>query len=366
MMEHNELTLSEAAAATGMAKRQVREMVRQGRLPASRRDGAWYVLRADLDALRGRPAAALSSNADLRPALNTQPAEPRPETPALIEMLREKDAMIARLQDERVHQARELGYLHAQLAERDLRLRLLEGSAIEQPARPRLPVGGVRTVAETSAAAIAGEEPVPAIHQGLRLSDEPDLSPDPRTQSGKTEATIPDWTALPDDAPDLPGTGEQPAGAVPLGTPGPNAREEPDTAPAPTPGTPVEPVSDISPAGAVPADTDPVFEPAPGAGANSEADPASDTDLAGEASTDKQPMPDTNSAAAMEVKTQPLSDTDPALARDNNDTPPVSQATPSEPEARDLAAAASRRIADFSQQARTRLDGWRRLFRRQG
>lgn len=366
MMEHNELTLSEAAATTGIAKRQVREMVRQGRLPASRRDGAWYVLRADLDVLRDRPATAPSTNAALRPALNTQPAEARPETPVLIEMLREKDALIAHLQDERVHQARELGYLHAQLAERDLRLRLLEGSAIEQPARPSLSEGDVGTMAETSAAASAGEEPVPAIHQVPQLSDEPDISPDPRAQSGTTEAVTLDWTPLPDGASDLPAMDEQPAGAMPLGTPGPNARVEPDTSPAPTPGTNSKPVSDISPAGAVPADTEPVLVPAQGAGTNSKADRGSDTDLAGEASTEKQPMPDTNSGVAREAETQTLSDADPALARDNDDIPPVSQPTPPESEAHDLAAAASRRIADFSQHARTRLDGWRRLLRRQG
>jgi hypothetical protein len=57
----------------------------------------------------------------------------------ILEMLREKDEQIARLQEDRVRLSGQVGYLQAQVQERDARLRLVEAAAIESGARRLLP-----------------------------------------------------------------------------------------------------------------------------------------------------------------------------------------------------------------------------------
>ncbi|MGH2344500.1 MAG: helix-turn-helix domain-containing protein, partial [Chloroflexota bacterium] len=50
------LTLDEAAASSGYRKRDLRSLLRDGRLPAVRADGHWRIATADLALLPVRPS----------------------------------------------------------------------------------------------------------------------------------------------------------------------------------------------------------------------------------------------------------------------------------------------------------------------
>jgi hypothetical protein len=181
MFEDEYLTLGRAEAEYKLPKRELRRLVRTGRLPAIRKDGRWHIHRSDLtpfevragkspeQALRrdaGTPTPALPGTARWSPA-STADVEGRPEMLALIELLKQRDDRLAELQDERVRLASQVGYLQAQLAERDARLRLLEAGAIE----PSLAEGRLHAEA-------GGEQPA---------SVEPSLDPEPRP-AGANEA----------------------------------------------------------------------------------------------------------------------------------------------------------------------------------
>jgi len=73
------LTIEQAAAASGFGKKALRAMVRDGSLPAVRREGCWHVAAADLLRLGGaRPAGVVGRAA--RPTLPPSPAaDPHPE-----------------------------------------------------------------------------------------------------------------------------------------------------------------------------------------------------------------------------------------------------------------------------------------------
>ena len=172
-------------------------MVRDGSLPAVRRDGCWHVAAADLLSLSGtrstrgaisitkprpsveRPAEPCSPSVDVllpspaavqgpakrqdreaaggvgagtataaRPILQVKgagklvpgaaqpPADaPRPELIAVLDMLAQRDAQIAALQDERARLYAQLGLLQGVLAERDGRLRPLKAQRVAKPYR---------------------------------------------------------------------------------------------------------------------------------------------------------------------------------------------------------------------------------------
>ena len=209
------LTIEQAATASGFGKKALRAMVRDGSLPAVRREGCWHVAAADLINLggpsavrtvtpaarssplpspvvaseagigeipaavplepegatppRGRVAApiaardgaaggravASASGAGARegkgepagvaglPAaslaaateITSGVAVPRAELLAVLEMLGQRDAQIAALQDERARLYAQLGLLQGVLAEREGRLRPARARQVEEPRR---------------------------------------------------------------------------------------------------------------------------------------------------------------------------------------------------------------------------------------
>ena len=64
-----ELSLAEAAVQLGKTPRQVRYLIKQGRLRATKRAGAWLVDSADLTRSDAQVEAALSKQAQLRAAV---------------------------------------------------------------------------------------------------------------------------------------------------------------------------------------------------------------------------------------------------------------------------------------------------------
>lgn len=70
------LTIEQAAAASGFGKKALRTMVRDGSLPAVRRDGCWHVAAADLLSLSGTRSTRAAVSAT-KPRLSAErPAEP--------------------------------------------------------------------------------------------------------------------------------------------------------------------------------------------------------------------------------------------------------------------------------------------------
>lgn len=130
MGEKQWLSLDRAAAASGIERRALRELLRSGRLPAVRRKGRWRVARRDL-----APLAALTSLERLAgaSALGTAPSAERDGSPSLATVLAERDAAIRRLEEDRLQMARLIGFLQAQVHERDARLALFEASAAAHP-----------------------------------------------------------------------------------------------------------------------------------------------------------------------------------------------------------------------------------------
>ena len=136
MHEDDLLTLDQAAELSGLGKATLREMVRIGRLPAVRREGRWSIARADLAWLplvapRGGSAKARKEAPEPDQSASA-PAGPqlRSEVLAMIDVLRERDAQIAGLQDERMRLAGQVGFLQGQLGEREERVRMLEAALL--------------------------------------------------------------------------------------------------------------------------------------------------------------------------------------------------------------------------------------------
>ena len=128
MWEDDLLTLEQAAQLTGRAKRALRELAQSGRLPAVRRKGQWLFARADLRAVGYGHSADEARNGQAAPMPPV-----REEMMALLELLRQRDAQIGALQDERMRLAGQVGFLQGQLLEREQRLSLLQAAGINQP-----------------------------------------------------------------------------------------------------------------------------------------------------------------------------------------------------------------------------------------
>ncbi len=142
------LTLEEAAIRSGYRKRELRALVREGRLPAVRSGKRWQVATADLAILPSR----IVSPTDPAPP---DPAPPEPEALstveapaeknadpviALIELLRERDQRLAELLEERSLLTGQVGFLLGQLSEREERIQWLERTALTQATGPAVSV----------------------------------------------------------------------------------------------------------------------------------------------------------------------------------------------------------------------------------
>jgi excisionase family DNA binding protein len=142
------LSLEEAAERSGYRKRELRALVREGRLPAVRSGKRWQVAPVDLAALPTRNGAAPEP-------LPTGPAAAEPETlptievptekaadplMALIELLRERDQKLGELLEERSQLTGQVGFLLGQLSEREERIHQLERAALTAPAGPSVSV----------------------------------------------------------------------------------------------------------------------------------------------------------------------------------------------------------------------------------
>jgi excisionase family DNA binding protein len=142
------LSLEEAAERTGYRKRELRALVREGRLPAVRSGKRWQVAPADLAALPTRRSPATEP-------VPTEPPTPEPETlpavevpaektadplMALIELLRERDQKLGELLEERSQLTGQVGFLLGQLSEREERIHQLERAALTAAAGPSVSV----------------------------------------------------------------------------------------------------------------------------------------------------------------------------------------------------------------------------------
>ena|SRR5271165_1363246 len=105
MYDKRLLSLGQAAAETGYARHELREMLCRGRLYGVRIDGRWRIARGDLEMLR---QPAMETHADIA-------ASTYPET-ALRTMLAERDQLIRQLQEENATRAAQCKDLRARLA----------------------------------------------------------------------------------------------------------------------------------------------------------------------------------------------------------------------------------------------------------
>ena len=128
------VTLGQASALTGCSKRKLRALLLSR--PASGSPPRRAVARSSLRLGRLQHSKHSAANAipgkqpDQSAAVPIAPVAPS-DILMILEMLREKDQQIARLQEDRVRLSGQVGYLQAQVSERDTRLRLLEAAAIE-------------------------------------------------------------------------------------------------------------------------------------------------------------------------------------------------------------------------------------------
>jgi hypothetical protein len=135
MLTDDLLSLDQAARYIRRPKRELRELIRRGSIPAVRRDAKWMVQRRDLSAYA--PAMAITTRiepsivAPKAAANSTDPGTPREEILAFISLLRDRDEQLALLQDERARLAGQVGYLQAQLADREARLSAGETTRLE-------------------------------------------------------------------------------------------------------------------------------------------------------------------------------------------------------------------------------------------
>ncbi len=150
------LTLSQASSQSGRSKRELRSLAHSGKLPAIRRGKRWLVSRADLVSL-GQPVATVQVAGIEKPPATELDGRESSTAHAnflmLLEMLRDRDEQIARLQEDRVRLSGQVGYLQAQVSDRDNRLKLLEGATIEGTSR-RMLVESAETPAPSSGDAV--------------------------------------------------------------------------------------------------------------------------------------------------------------------------------------------------------------------
>jgi excisionase family DNA binding protein len=214
MHEEDLLTLDQAAELSGLGKATLREMVRSGRLPAVRREGRWSIARADLawlplvaprggsaKARKGAPEPDQSASAPASSQL-------RSEVLAMIDLVRERDAQIADLQDERVRLAGQVGFLQGQLGEREERVRMLEAALlgiqegrVARDAMAKLSTGWTAVTVEAEPAGPArtpipiagGPAPEPAQHDTVPAPVQNDhaVAPSPSNEhAGNPAATV--------------------------------------------------------------------------------------------------------------------------------------------------------------------------------
>jgi excisionase family DNA binding protein len=177
------LYLDQAAQESGLPRQVLRELLRSGRLPAVRQRGRWRIARADL-ARFAFPAETVTANCEARTE-TAQPFSGRGAKHGLVALLRERDAEVQRLQEERFKLAGLVGLLHAQVMERDARIAHLEAC--------------------TTSAASSGDA---GTHPPLKLtvtgSDEPGLPSSLQRASPRREVASPkDVSELPEGRPDL-------------------------------------------------------------------------------------------------------------------------------------------------------------------
>ncbi len=142
MDEDTLLTLEEAATHSGYRKRELRALVREGRLPAVRAGKRWQVAVSDLAMLPSRAAAPPAPPPPPvveEPAVEAQVGQVRDDKAsdpviALIELLRERDHKLTELLEERSQLTGQVGFLLGQLSEREERIQRLEQAALAESA----------------------------------------------------------------------------------------------------------------------------------------------------------------------------------------------------------------------------------------
>ena len=187
------ITIQQAAKLSGRGKKTVLALIERGALPAVRRDGQWMIARADLvfmfplaETRAPEPAATAtprqpspaepSATVPPQPESSVQsapsresppPPEQRGDVAMLLEMLRQRDEQVNRLQEERAQLTGQIGFLQGLLVEREARLRGLEAwpaariaAPDDHPAAPAEPAATARPPARETAAEFA--PPVPS------------------------------------------------------------------------------------------------------------------------------------------------------------------------------------------------------------
>jgi excisionase family DNA binding protein len=163
------LSLGQAAALSGLERQTLRELLRSGRLPGIRQQGRWRIARADLAALGERRPSGPG-----RGGPNRASSAVSGEQAQLAMILREREAEIRRLQDERLQMARLIGFLQARVMERDARIAVLEARALPET----VPVAHDHQDELLAAVAAAEAPPAPPpVMDGAANHDLPPVDP---------------------------------------------------------------------------------------------------------------------------------------------------------------------------------------------
>jgi excisionase family DNA binding protein len=135
------LTLEEAASRSGYRKRELRALVREGRLPAVRSGKRWQVATADLAMLPSRIVSPPEApEPEAQPTVEAPSEKSTDPVIALIELLRERDRKLAELLEERSQLTGQVGFLLGQLSEREERIQWLERTTLTQATGPSVSV----------------------------------------------------------------------------------------------------------------------------------------------------------------------------------------------------------------------------------
>jgi len=126
------LTLDEAAARSGYRKRELRALVREGRLPAVRAGKRWQIAPADL---AGLPSRITTPEPTPLPTVEVAAGTSADPLIALIELLRERDQKLTELLEERSQLTGQVGFLLGQLSEREERIQRLEQAMLSDSAQ---------------------------------------------------------------------------------------------------------------------------------------------------------------------------------------------------------------------------------------
>jgi hypothetical protein len=123
-------------------------------------------------------------------------ATPRDEILAFIGLLRDRDEQLALLQDERARLTGQVGYLQAQLADRDARLVALESAAVNTPRQlPAHTSSGSHDARIDQSASAEGETPprvaAPAPESNGRLEAPSEVTSGPETDCVASDSKAP-------------------------------------------------------------------------------------------------------------------------------------------------------------------------------